>query len=109
MPKMKSHSGAKKRFKLTATGKVKHKQANKSHLLTHESHKRKRHLRGTKVVDHAQERQGERTVPYGGRVEVLNGCAGRFAQVHGPPPMEPEQTHAGLPRPAEASRRTAAP
>jgi len=66
MPKMKSHSGAKKRFKLTATGKVKHKQANKSHLLTHESHKRKRQLRGTKVVDHAQERQVKRLLPYGG-------------------------------------------
>ncbi len=33
MPKMKSHSGAKKRFSFTASGKVKHKQANKSHLL----------------------------------------------------------------------------
>jgi large subunit ribosomal protein L35 len=66
MPKMKSHSGAKKRFKLTATGKVKHKKANKSHLLTHEAHKRKRQLRGTKVVAHAQERQVKRLLPYGG-------------------------------------------
>jgi large subunit ribosomal protein L35 len=66
MPKMKSHSGAKKRFKITATGRVKHKQANKSHLLSHESHKRKRQLRGTTVVSHAQERQVKRQLPYGG-------------------------------------------
>ena len=66
MPKMKSHSGAKKRFKLTANGHVKHKQANKSHLLSHEAHKRKRHLRGTKLVSHAQEAQVKRLIPYGG-------------------------------------------
>ena len=42
MPKMKTHSGAKKRFKVTAKGHVKHKQAHKSHLLSHESTKRKR-------------------------------------------------------------------
>ena len=65
MPKMKSHSGSKKRFKITATGRVKHKQANKSHLLSHEAHKRKRQLRGTKVVSKAQEAQVKRSLPYG--------------------------------------------
>ena len=40
MPKMKTHSGAKKRFSVTASGRVKHKQAHKSHLLSHESSKR---------------------------------------------------------------------
>ena len=44
MPKMKTHSGAKKRFKVTAKGHVKHKQAHKSHLLSHEATKRKRRL-----------------------------------------------------------------
>jgi large subunit ribosomal protein L35 len=58
MPKMKSHSAAKKRFSRTAKGHFKHKQAHKSHLLTHESSKRKRKLRGTKVV-HELEREGD--------------------------------------------------
>jgi large subunit ribosomal protein L35 len=65
MPKMKSHSGAKKRFKITANGHVKHQPANKSHLLSHEQVKRKRHLRRSKLVSHAQEAQVKRMLPYG--------------------------------------------
>jgi large subunit ribosomal protein L35 len=42
MPKMKSHSGAKKRFKKTATGKLKARHANSSHILEKKSPKRKR-------------------------------------------------------------------
>jgi large subunit ribosomal protein L35 len=42
MPKMKSHSGAKKRFKVTATGKVVHRRAFSSHMLEKKSPKRKR-------------------------------------------------------------------
>ena len=42
MPKMKSHSGAKKRFKKTATGKLKHRQSFSSHILEKKSPKRKR-------------------------------------------------------------------
>jgi large subunit ribosomal protein L35 len=49
MPKMKSHSGAKKRFQKTASG-FKHKHANKSHILTKMTTKRKRQLRGTNLV-----------------------------------------------------------
>lgn len=64
MPKMKSHSGAKKRFKLTANGHVKHKPAHKSHLLTHEATKRKRRLRGSKLVNRAQEQQVKNLLPY---------------------------------------------
>jgi len=64
MPKMKTHSGAKKRFKVTASGRVKHKQAHKSHLLTHERTKRKRRLRGSKVVNQAQEKQVKSLLPY---------------------------------------------
>ena len=44
MPKMKSHSGAKKRFKKTATGKLRARHANSSHILEKKSPKRKRHL-----------------------------------------------------------------
>jgi large subunit ribosomal protein L35 len=49
MPKMKSHSGAKKRFKLTSKGKVKARHAMTSHLLGKKNAKRKRHL-GRPVV-----------------------------------------------------------
>lgn len=49
MSKLKSHSGASKRFKKTATG-WKRKSANKSHILTKMTTKRKRHLRGTSSV-----------------------------------------------------------
>ena len=45
MPKMKTHKGAKKRFKVTGTGKVKRQKAFKSHILTKKTSKRKRHLR----------------------------------------------------------------
>ena len=50
MPKMKTHSGAKKRFKLTGTGEIKHKHAFKRHILTKKSTKTKRHLRGAVTV-----------------------------------------------------------
>lgn len=55
MPKMKSHSGAKKRFKITASGKVKRYKAGKSHILTKKTTKRKRGLRQGTLVDHSQE------------------------------------------------------
>ena len=51
MPKMKTHKGTKKRFRLTATGKVKHRGAGTSHLAVRMSQKRKRNLRGTRVLD----------------------------------------------------------
>ncbi len=44
MPKMKTNSGARKRFSLTGTGKIKRKHAYKSHILTKKSTKRKRNL-----------------------------------------------------------------
>ncbi|MFL5845502.1 MAG: 50S ribosomal protein L35 [Solirubrobacteraceae bacterium] len=53
MPKMKTHSGAKKRFKLTAKGKVRGRHAFTSHMLEHKSAKRKRHLgKATYLTDH---------------------------------------------------------
>jgi large subunit ribosomal protein L35 len=53
MPKMKSKSGAKKRFELTGTGKIKRKHAYKSHILTKKTKKRKRNLTYSAMVDHA--------------------------------------------------------
>lgn len=50
MPKQKTHKATKKRFRVTATGKVKHRHAGTSHLASHKSHKRKRNLRGTTTV-----------------------------------------------------------
>ncbi len=49
MPKMKTNSSAKKRFSLTATGKIRRKKAFKSHILTKKSTKRKRDL--TKITE----------------------------------------------------------
>jgi large subunit ribosomal protein L35 len=54
MPKMKTHKGTKKRFRLTATGKVKHRSAGTSHLATRMSQKRKRNLRRTDVVNEVE-------------------------------------------------------
>jgi large subunit ribosomal protein L35 len=50
MPKQKTHKGTKKRFRLTATGKAKHRQSGTSHLAARMSQKRKRNLRGTSTV-----------------------------------------------------------
>ena len=50
MPKQKTHKGVKKRFRVTANGKVKHRQAGTSHLAARKTHKRKRMLRGTKTL-----------------------------------------------------------
>jgi len=51
MPKMKTHKGSKKRFRVTASGKLKRRQAGKKHLLSHKTGKRKRRLRET-VIEH---------------------------------------------------------
>jgi large subunit ribosomal protein L35 len=50
MPKQKTHKGTKKRFRLSANGKVKHRQAGTSHLAFRMSTKRKRKLRGTTTL-----------------------------------------------------------
>lgn len=56
MPKMKTNSGAKKRFKLTGTGKIKRKHAFMSHILTKKSKKRKRKLGHFTTVDKTDEK-----------------------------------------------------
>jgi large subunit ribosomal protein L35 len=50
MPKMKTKSGAKKRFTITASGKVKHAQRGKRHMMIRRTPKQIRNLRGTKVL-----------------------------------------------------------
>ncbi len=56
MPKLKTNSSAKKRFKLTGTGKIKRKHAFKNHILTKKETKQKRNLRYMSVVDKADEK-----------------------------------------------------
>ncbi|BDD10074.1 50S ribosomal protein L35 [Fulvitalea axinellae] len=55
MPKVKTKSGAKKRFKLTGSGKIKRKHAFKSHILTKKETKQKRNLTQAGLVDKADE------------------------------------------------------
>jgi large subunit ribosomal protein L35 len=55
MPKMKSDSAAKKRFKRTATGKFKRRKAFRSHILSSKSPKRKRHLRKATLVSESEQ------------------------------------------------------
>ena len=64
MPKMKSHSGASKRFKRTGTGKIKRSKANKQHILTSKTTKRKRQLRKKDEVSDADLPRVERLLPY---------------------------------------------
>ena len=64
MPKIKTHSGTKKRFKLTKTGKVKRAHAYKSHILNKKTTKRKRNLRKTVVADKTNVAAVKRMVPY---------------------------------------------
>ena len=64
MPKLKTHSGAKKRFNLTKTGKVKRAHAFKSHILTKKSTKRKRNLRATNHVKACDTKGVARMLPY---------------------------------------------
>ncbi|MDR0371258.1 MAG: 50S ribosomal protein L35 [Prevotellaceae bacterium] len=56
MPKMKTNSGAKKRFSLTGTGKIKRKHAFKSHILTKKTKKQKRNLTYVGLVNTRDER-----------------------------------------------------
>ena len=64
MPKIKTHSGAKKRFKLSKNGKVIRAHANKSHILNKKTTKRKRGLRKSAVTDVTNARQAKRLIPY---------------------------------------------
>jgi large subunit ribosomal protein L35 len=64
MPKLKTHSGAKKRFKLTKTGKIKRAKAYKSHILNKKTTKRKRGLRQATYADKTNMAAIKLLVPY---------------------------------------------
>ncbi len=64
MPKIKTHSGAKKRFSLTKNGKVKRGSANRSHILTKMSTKRKRRLRKGGYADTTNTAAIKKMIPY---------------------------------------------
>ena len=62
MPKVKTKSGAKKRFKLTGTGKIKRKNAFKNHILTKKETKQKRNLTKTSIVNKSDEKNIKRMI-----------------------------------------------
>jgi large subunit ribosomal protein L35 len=64
MPKLKSHRGAAKRFKKTATGKFKRGKAFKAHILTSKERGRKRKLKGTTLVSPQDTAKLRRMLPY---------------------------------------------
>ena len=64
MPKLKSHSGAKKRFKLSASGRIKRAQAFKRHILTKKTTKGKRQLRGMTGVHDSDKAMVRAMMPY---------------------------------------------
>ncbi|UCC39438.1 MAG: 50S ribosomal protein L35 [Candidatus Aminicenantes bacterium] len=64
MPKLKTHKGAKKRFKVTGKKKVVHNKAYKSHILTKKSRKRKRKLGKKELIDGSDKGQIKKMLPY---------------------------------------------
>ena len=64
MPKLKTHSGSKKRFNLTKTGKVKVAKAFKSHILTKKPTKRTRNLRKAAYLTNVEGRTMKKLIPY---------------------------------------------
>jgi large subunit ribosomal protein L35 len=64
MPKMKSKRGAAKRFKFTASGKIKRSRAFLRHILTHKTRKQKRRLGSPALVSPADEKNVRRMLPY---------------------------------------------
>ncbi|MBF0507017.1 MAG: 50S ribosomal protein L35 [Nitrospirae bacterium] len=64
MPKMKTHRGAAKRFRVTGTGKIKRSKAYKGHLLTSKPSKRARGLRKSTLVTEAQYDNVKKLLPY---------------------------------------------
>ncbi len=64
MPKLKTHRGAAKRFKKTASGKFRRSAAFKRHILTSKTTKRKRSLRGSQEVAHQDQDRLKRMLPY---------------------------------------------
>ena len=68
MPKLKTKSGAKKRFKITAKGKIKTHQVGKRHRLINNSPARTRDLRGMDLLSKSETQRVKRWMPYGGGI-----------------------------------------
>ncbi|MFO7866488.1 MAG: 50S ribosomal protein L35 [Candidatus Aminicenantes bacterium] len=64
MPKLKTHKGAKKRFKVTNSNKIVHRKAYKSHILTKKNAKRKRDLRQPTLIDRVDRKRIKLMLPY---------------------------------------------
>ena len=64
MPKMKTNRGAAKRFSRSASGKFKHRQSHRSHILTKKSTKRKRQLRSIVAVHDSDQKLISKMLPY---------------------------------------------
>jgi len=64
MPKMKTHRGAAKRFKRTASGKIARSKTNKQHILSKKTTKRKRKLRRSTTISAADEPRIKQMLPY---------------------------------------------
>lgn len=67
MPKLKTHRGAAKRFRTTATGKIKRGHSHARHILTKKSSKRKRQLDMDVLVSESDQKRVEAMLPYGRR------------------------------------------
>ena len=65
MPKLKTHKGAAKRFRWTATGKIKRGHSHARHILTKKTNKRKRLLDIDSLVSESDQKRVERMLPYG--------------------------------------------
>jgi len=64
MQKIKTHRGAAKRFSVTGTGKIRRNKAFTSHILTTKTTKRKRNLRQSVILDHANQKAIKKLIPY---------------------------------------------
>lgn len=93
MPKLKTHKGMKKRFKVSANGKVQHKRCGSSHLMSHKSGKRVRRLRKPTALNVAAETRRVRSALHiRPGVNPLDVEAGRLAAL-----AEKAQTSTGTP------------
>ena len=64
MPKMKTHRGAAKRFKVTKNKKIKYRKGYRNHILTHKSSKRKRQLRKDGYLEECDAKRIRKLLPY---------------------------------------------
>jgi large subunit ribosomal protein L35 len=104
MPKLKTHKGMKKRFKVSANGKVRHKRCGSSHLMSHKSGKQVRRLRKSSTLKIAAEaRRIRRALHEKESVNPLDVHAHKMAAMAHPAEQSPSPGPAGQsgPSPAE--------